>query len=111
MIAIARKWQQRATQRKPSKFRVREQEVDFFELVRYFERKGVSIDDVMSRPRDAPTPEAVICLTPIASPITTPAVLAVPESLLATIRNYVNGSFDSGTWVKTKDTRVSIAFK
>ncbi|KAL8722070.1 MAG: hypothetical protein Q9225_001392 [Loekoesia sp. 1 TL-2023] len=101
MRAIVRKFAQRKANHKSSKFRVRDQEVDYSEIVRYFARKGVSIDDVMARRKTSATPEAVICFTPLQSPIVTPQVYAIPECIFATLRDYMNGSFDSGTWIKT----------
>lgn len=39
--------------------------------------------------------------TPVSSPITTPQVLAIPEWIFRSIRDYVVGSFEVGTWVRT----------
>ena len=111
MRAIVRKFAQRKAIRKPSSFRVRGQEVDYLEMVRYFARKGISIDDMMTRQRTSPTPEAVICITPLQLPISTPKVYAIPESIFSAVRDYINGSFDSGTWIKTGPTEICYSIK
>ena len=99
MRAIVRKHTQRATEGKPSQTRVRGKLIDFGEVLRYWERKGISIDDVIARRTSSPTPEAVKCFTPMSSPVTTPESLARPEQIFTTICNYCNGCFDAGTWV------------
>ena len=101
MRAIVRKFAERKANQKSSEFQVRGQKIDYSKMVRYFARKGVSIDDVMARRKTSATPEAVICFTPVTAPIATPPGYAIPESIIATLRDYVNGSFDSGTWIKT----------
>lgn len=102
MRAIVRKRKQRADQGKCSIIRVRGQVRDFAEVFRYFDRKGVSIDDIIARQTASPTPEAVECVTPLPSPILTPQVLAIPERMFRCIRDYFKGSFESGTWIKTE---------
>ena len=101
MRAIVRKNGERADQGKRSIFLVRGQIRDFTDVVRYWDRKGVSIDDLITRQTPSPTPEAVGVFTPISSPIVTPQVLAIPERMLRCIRDYFRGSFESGAWVKT----------
>ena len=101
MRAIVRKNRQRAEQGKRSDFRVRKRQMNFAEVVRYWERKGVTIDEVTARSIASPTPEAVECFTPVSSPITPPEDLATPEYILRIIRGYIAASFESGTWVKT----------
>ena len=101
MRAIVRKNEQRAEQGKRSNFRVRKRQLNFAEVVRYWERKGVTFDEVIARSTASPTPEAVECFTPVSSPITPPEDLATPEYILRTIRGYIVASFESGTWVKT----------
>ena len=101
MRAIVRKNKQRAEQGKRSKFRVRKRQLIFAEVVRYWERKGVTIDEVIARSTASPTPEAIECFTPVSSPIMPPEDLATPEFILRSIRGYIAASFESGTWVKT----------
>ena len=105
MRAIVRKKRQRAEQGKRSDFRVRKRQLYFAEVVRYWERKGVTIDEVIARSIASPTPEAVECFTPVSSPFTPLEDLATPEYILRTIRGYIAASFESGTWVKT-DPRI-----
>lgn len=102
MRAIIRKNQQRSDQSKASKFEIRERPVHFAEVVRYWKRKGISVEEVLARRTASLTPEALRCLTPVTSPLSTPRELAVPERILKSIRDYFHGSFDSGTWVKTE---------
>ena len=102
MREIVRKRKQRADQGKRSIIRVRGQIRDFTEVVRYWDRKCVCIDDIMARNIASPTPETVECTTPVPSPIMTPQVLAIPELMFRCVRDYFNGSFESGTWIKTE---------
>ena len=116
MRAIARKNNQRLEQGKPSVHRIRRRQVDYADVVRYFYRKKISIDDVIARRTGSATPEAVECFTPVFStatpravesftpvlrPIMTPQVLAIPERIFASIWVYFRGSFESGTWKST----------
>ena len=105
MRAIPRKNKQRAEQGKRSHFRVRKRDLDFAEVVRYWKRKGVTVDEVIARSMASPTPETVECFTVVSSPITPPDDLATPEYILRIIRGYIAASFESGTWVKT-DPRI-----
>ena len=102
MRAIVRKNKQRAEQGKRSDFLVRKRQLNFAEVVRYWQRKGVTIDEVIAQSIASPTPEAVECFTPpVSPPMTPPEDLATPEYMLRTIRGYIAASFESGTWVKT----------
>jgi len=102
MRAAVRKHNQRTQHGKRSIFRIRDKPVDYQEIVRYFTRKRLSIEDVIARRRASKTPEAVLCLTPITLPIAVPAVYKTPQLLFTSIRDYVDGSFHSGLWIKTK---------
>lgn len=104
MRAAVRKNNQRAQQGKRSVLRIRDKPVDDLEMVRYFARKGLSIEDVVALRSASKTPDAVVCLTPITSPIAIPEVYKTPQLLFTTIRDYVDGSFRSGFWIKTKPT-------
>ncbi|KAL8826504.1 MAG: hypothetical protein Q9191_003757 [Dirinaria sp. TL-2023a] len=103
MSAVARKFAERKAISKPSIFRIRGQDVDYAEMVRYFGRRRITIEDVMAQRQTSSTPEAVMCFIPLQSPISTPKVLALPESTFAAVRDFMNGLFDSGTWVKTEE--------
>jgi len=105
MKAAVRKRNQRTQQGKRSIFRIRGKPVDYQEMVRYFVRKRLSIEDVVAQRRASKTPEAVVCLTPIISPIAIPEVYKIPQLLFTSICDYVDGSFRSGLWIKTKPKR------
>ena len=98
MRAIVRKHKERADQGKASAIHVRGQIRTIMEAFHYWERKGVSIDELIARRRASPTPEAVKFFTPLPSPILTPQVLAIPECMFRSIRDYIKGSFESGMW-------------
>lgn len=100
MRAAVRKHNQRTQHGKRSIFRIRDKPVDYQEIVRYFARKRLSIEDVVAQRRASKTPEAVVCLTPITSPIAIPEVDRIPQLLFTTIRDYVDGSLGSGFWIK-----------
>lgn len=111
MRAIVRKYKQRENQGKKSRICVRKQQRNFADVVRYWERKGKSIDDIIARQTASPTPEAVEVSTPLTSPISTPPELATPERMLRCIRDYFRGSFESGTWVRTEPTSQCYSIK
>ncbi len=106
MRAAVRKRSQRTQQGKRSVVRIRGKPVDYQEMVRYFARKRLSIEDALAQRRASKTPEAVVCLTPITSPIAIPEVYKTPQLLFTSICDYVDGSFRSGLWIKTKPTEV-----
>ena len=107
MRAIMRKRAQRMNDGKASAFRVRGKPVDLQDVVRYWARRGVSIEDITAWRNASATPPEVICLTPLisrsATPVSTslvtPDALAVPERILTLIQSYLKGSFDSGSWM------------
>ena len=111
MRVFVRKNKQRAEQGKRSNFRVRERQLNFAEIVRYWERKGVTMNEVIARSTASPTPEAIECFTPVSSPIMPPEALAFPEYILRIIRGYFAASFESGTWVKTDPRRSCYSIK
>lgn len=103
MRAIVRKKKQLGDQGKRITFRVRNRSVDYKDVVRYWERKGVSIDDVIAQRAESKTPEAVDCFTSPASPIMMPESMVIPERILVSIRDYCKGSFENRTWLATPD--------
>ena len=111
MRAIVRKNKQRTEQGKSSHFRVRKRDLDFTEVVRYWKRRGVTIDEVIDRSIASPTPETVECFTVVSSPITPPEDLATSEYIFRIIRGYIAGSFESGTWVKTDPQTLCYSIK
>ena len=98
MKAIVRKHTERARVGKASTFKVRDQVVDIQKVFRYWERKKISVDDIVIRRAMSRTPEAVECLTPLLSPLRTPDVLATQEQILLKLQDYIRGSFDDGKW-------------
>ena len=100
MKAIVRKHAERARVGKASAFKVRDRAKDIQEVFKYWERKGISVDDIIARRGLSTTPEAVECYTPLCSPLKTPEALATPERILFTLQDYILGSFDAGKWTK-----------
>ena len=111
MRGIVRKNKQRADEGKGSIVCVRGRLRTFAEMVRYWNRKGVSIDDIIARQTASPTPEAVEFFTPVPTPILAPQVLATPERMFRCIRDYCQGSFESGTWVRTEPLSLCYSIK
>ena len=98
MRAIVRKTKARLRQGKRSKIHVRGKEISDEEVIRYWKRKGISIDDVIAHRAASVTPEAVNIVTPVPSRVATPLSLALPERIFTAIRDYCEGSFASGNW-------------
>ena len=96
------KYKRRADYGKVSSIRIRGRTVQYADIVSYFKRKHIEIEDVIAQRRSSATPETVECMTPLPSRISTPAVHSVPEKALLAIRDYCYGSFETGTWIKTK---------
>ena len=99
MRFIVHKTKARLDQGKQSKVHVRGQAIGDKEVIRYWKRKGISIDDVIAHRAASVTPEAVAIATPVPSRVATPTSLAVPERIFSAIRDYFAGSFASGNWV------------
>ena len=99
MRAIVRKTKARLDQGKRSKIHVRGKAIGDEEVIRYWRRKGISIDEVITHRTASVTPEAVEIVTPVPSRVATPTSLAVPERIFTAIRDYFEGSFASGNWV------------
>ena len=102
MKAIIRKRAQRSRAGKKSAFRIRDSQVSQIKIVRYRKAKGLSSEEQALRLR-APMPAELFCYTPLLSPLSTPQVLETPERIVRLVQEYINGSFDSGTWLTTED--------
>lgn len=100
MKAVVRQRVQRLGQGKSSMIRIRGKTIDYAEVVRYWDRKRISAEDIVTRRAASATPETVECSTPISRTVT-PELLVVPERVLKSIRDYYEASFESGTWVTT----------
>ena len=101
MRAIVRKTKTLGTQRRSATFRVRGRPVDYRDVVSYFKRKNVRLEDIIAQRTGSKTPEAVDYFITVPSRITTPESIAIPERILVSIRDYFRGSFENGTWVTT----------
>ena len=99
MRAIVHKTKARLDQGKRTKIHVRGNAIGDKEVIRYWRRKGKSVDDVIAYRPASVTPEAVEIVTPVPSRVATPTSLAVPERIFAEIHDYFEGSFTSGNWV------------
>lgn len=87
MRTIVRKRKQLGDQGKSMAFCVRDRPFDYKDVVRYWERKGVSIADVIAQRNGSKTPEAVACFTAPAPPIAISESIAIPERILVSIRD------------------------
>ncbi len=106
MRAIVRNVADRAAHGKVSKIRVRGRSCDYQDVVRYWKRKKMLVDDILARRSMSKTPDDVKVCTPLLSPIRTPEVLAIPERILVMLRDYHRGSFDAGTWRSVGEHRL-----
>jgi hypothetical protein len=108
MAAVLRKHGQRDTVGKQSSFRVRQRLVSIEEVHRYFRRKGIPLEIMLTRYARASTPPDVSCSTPpltprsdleIPRPPATPQALIVPEQLFFYINEYMGTSFGNKSWI------------
>lgn len=67
IVAVACLNKKRTDEGSSSTFLVRGKVVDYADVVRYWKRKRISIDDVISQRAASTTPEAVECSTPVPS--------------------------------------------
>lgn len=104
MRAIVRKSKHVRDQGKPPSFHVRGRSIDYKDVVRYWERKGLRIEDVIAQRSESKTPETVDCFVPVSSPSMSLEPTTKLECILISIRDYFNGSFHAGTWL-AKDSQ------
>ena len=98
MKAIIRKQAQRLRAGKKSLFYLRNAQVPDHKVTRY--RKAMTLlPEEQALMHRAETPPGLICYTPPAFPLTTPLVLEIPERIAREVQDYVDGSFDSRTWI------------
>lgn len=97
--AIVRKTTQRAAVGKKSVARIRGRVLDPEEIQRYLKRKSHSMEFALVQ--SASTPPGLECFTPSEIPASprTPQVFSVPEHIFIMMRDYITGSFQSGTWI------------
>ena len=99
MRAVVRKTKERLDRGKRSEILVRGKAIGEKEVMRYWRRKRISIDEAITHRTASVTPEAVEIVTPVPSRVATPTSLAVPERIFTAIRDYFEGSFASGNWI------------
>ncbi|MCJ1247032.1 hypothetical protein MMC30_004243 [Trapelia coarctata] len=99
IVAFIRKTTQRAAVGKKSVIRIRGRVLDPEEAERYLKRKRLSIEIV--RAQSAPTPWTGMLHTQRG-----PEVFSIPEHIFTLIRDYITGSFESGTWISESCTSV-----
>ena len=103
MKAIIRKQAQRSRVGKESLFYLRNSQVPKHKVNRY--RKAMKLTSEEALMLRAETPPGLICHTPPASPLATPEVLEIPERIAKLVQDYIEGSFDSGTWSSSEPAR------
>ncbi|KAG7005183.1 hypothetical protein G7Y79_00021g050500 [Physcia stellaris] len=103
MRAIVHKRAHRADKGKASVFWIRGKEVDYKDVVRYWERRHIPMAEVLRQRAESSTPEPVECRTPVLPPLSTPAEFAIPERIFIQVRDYHRGSFESGIWRTNED--------
>ena len=105
MKAIIRKQAQRSRMGKKSLFHVRNSQVPEHKINRY--RKAMELlSEEQALMLRAETPPGLVCYTPPASPLTTPEVLEVPERIAKLVQDYIDGSFESKTWIISESEAV-----
>lgn len=98
MEAIVRKTAQRLQAGKDSRFQLRNIWVTDGKIRRYRRDKRI-LSEQQAMALRARTPPGLRCYTPLASPLTTPRDLEIPERLVRIVHEYINGSFDSNSWL------------
>ena len=98
MEAIIRKTAQRLRAGKKSYFQLRKTWVSNAKIKRYRKDKKIQSEQQAMDLR-ARTPPELICYTPLASPMSTPRELEIPERLVKVVHEYITGSFDSSSWL------------
>ena len=105
MKAIIRKQAQRSGAGKKSLFYLRNSQVPEHKVTRY--RKAMRlVSEEQALMLRAETPPRLVCHTPPASPLATPEILEIPERLAKLVQDYIDGSFDSGTWIMSEHDSV-----
>ena len=95
--AIIRKEAQRTRAGKKSAFRLRGTDVPRAKIVRFRRAEGISSVEQALQLR-ASTPPELDCYTPMASPLSTPREIGLPERIIKLTQEWIYGSVDSGKW-------------
>ena len=98
MKAIIRKQAQRSRAGKKSSFYLRNSQVPEHKVTRYRRAMNLMSEEQALMLR-AETPAGLVCHTPPAPPLATPEALEIPERIARLVQDYIDGSFDSGTWI------------
>ena len=85
-------------QPKDRMIRVRDRKVKNQEVVRYWQRKGFSIDEVIAQKPAPVGVESFEVISPVTPPLSTPKAFALPEQMLFAVKAYILGSSQSETW-------------
>ena len=96
-MAIVRKEAERCSVHKRSAFRLHGTDVPSHIIERFRQTLG-PLSDIESSRLTAGTPPGLECYTPLASPLSTPRVIEIPERTAKLCRDYIRGSFDPRTW-------------
>ena len=105
MKAIIRKQAQRSRAGKNSLFYLRNSQVPQHKVTRY--RKAMKLlSEEQALVLRAETPPGLVCQTPPASPLNTPAVLEIPERIARLVQDFIDGSFDSGKCTASESGKV-----
>ena len=99
MKAILRKTSERSRIGKASTIKSRGRPIQYSDVVRYWDRRRMSIMNVLAQinSRDT-TPDGLIVITPVPSPVMPPATFETPERILKGISDFICASFESGLW-------------
>ena len=101
MKAIIRKQAQRSRAGKKSLFYLRNSQVPDHKVNRY--RKAMKLmSEEQALMLRAETPPGLVCHTSPASPLATPEVLEIPERIAKLVQDYIDGSFENGTWIMSE---------
>ena len=106
MKAIIRKQTERARVGKKSTFCLRGNQVPEHKIKRFQKALGLLSDEQLLR-LGTKTPPALICHTPLMSPLALPRELDIPKRIAKAVQDYTYGSFDSGTWRVYEDQLTS----
>jgi hypothetical protein len=106
MRAILRKKTERSQLGKKSSFTLRGRPVDMVDVERYIKRNHITERDVMPNGTHRPiTPVVLRCFTPKAVPRSprSPIVYEMPEQIFDSIKIYLTGSIQAGSWVSDRE--------
>ena len=80
------------------RFRIRGQWVEYDEAIRFFNQKGVPVDDIVVQDARPWTREYMECFTQMSTSVRKPEKLAVPERIFRVLCDYYEESFTTGKW-------------